>query len=117
MTAALTAARTNVAAALSSLQVPVHSYPPSAVQPPAVVLLPGSPWIVPRGTVTLEVVAYAATAGGEDAYTGLEDLVEAIRAALWAAGLAPGDTDQPRLNDDAGVVEARTSMTIRTTCK
>lgn len=114
---ALTDARTTVAAALGSLGVPVHSYPPSSVQPPAVVLLPGSPWIVPRGAVSLEIAAYANAAGGLDAYTQLEGLVEAVRTALWAAGLAPGDTDQPRMNDDAGVVEARTSMTIRTTCK
>ena len=117
MTAALTAARRNVAEALAGIGVPVHPFPPSAVQAPAVVLLPGSPWIVPRGTVTLEVAAYAAAAGGEDAYTALEDLVESVRNALWAAGLAPGDTGTPRVGDDTGLVEARTSMTIRTTCK
>jgi hypothetical protein len=117
MTAALTSARNNVADALASVGAPVHRFPPSAVQPPAVVLLPGSPWIAPRGTVALEVVAYATAAGGDDSYTALEDLVEAIRNALWAAGLAPGDTGTPRVSDDAGVIEARTLMSIRTTCK
>jgi hypothetical protein len=114
---ALGDARGAVAAALAGLQVPVHEQPPQTVQPPCVVVLPGSPWIAPRGHVTLDVVAYANPAGGNaTALTVLEQLVENIRAALYAAGLAPGDTDTPRTEIDAGVLSARTPTTLRTTC-
>lgn len=117
MTSPLTVARGEVAAALAGLPVPVHAFPPAALQPPCVVLFPGSPWIATRGHVTLEITAYANPVGGVDALTALEDLVEGIRAALWAAGLGPGDTDQPRSETDAGALSATTPVTLRTTCR
>jgi hypothetical protein len=95
----------------------VFDQPPQALQPPCVVLLPGSPWITPRGAVHLDVVAYAnPAAGNASALTRLEELVEAVRGGLFANGLAPGDTDQPTTGPDAGVLSARTPTTVRTTC-
>jgi hypothetical protein len=116
VTNALAGARTALSAALAPVGVPVHKYPPQALQPPCLVLLPGSPWIAPRGHVTLEIAAYAAAVGGADAMAALEQLVEDTRDALFTAGVAPQNTEQPTLTDDAGVMQARTPVTIRTTC-
>ena len=114
---ALSAARETVAAALAGVGVPVFDQPPASLQPPCVVLIPGSPWIRPRGDVTLEIVAHANPASGNThALTDLEDLVEAVRNSLWAAGLAAGDTDPPEVNPDAGAITARTPITVRTKC-
>lgn len=104
-------------AALAGVGVPVHINPPQALQPPCVVLQPGSPWIRPRGQVTIDVVAFANPAGGtSSALDRLETLVENIRGGLFAAGLAPGDTEPPRTETDAGVLSATTPTTLRTTC-
>ena len=114
---ALGDARTRVATALAGLGVPVFDQPPQTVQPPCVVLLPGSPWITPRGNVTLEVALYVNPAAGNAlALTRQEELVEGVRNALWAAGLAPGDTDTPTPDPDNGVLVTRTPTTFRTTC-
>lgn len=114
---ALAGARQTVAAALAVVGVPVHDQPPGSLQAPCVVIIPGSPWIAPRGQVTLEIQAYANPAGGNHtALTRLEDLIEAIRGGLWAAGLAPGETDPPRSDPDNGVLYASTPVTLRTTC-
>ena len=64
----------------------------------------------------MEVVAYANPVGGADALTALENLVESVRGALFASGLAPGDTDQPTVDAEANALSARTPITIRTTC-
>jgi hypothetical protein len=115
---ALGDARQAVAASLADVGAPVFDQPPGSLQPPCVVLLPGQPWIVPRGGVTLDVVAYANPAGGNStALTVLEGLIEAVRGALWAHGLAPGETGQPIFDPDAGVLSASTPVTIRTVCK
>ncbi len=104
-------------AALGGVGVPVHPYPPQSLSAPCVVITPGSPWIVPRGHVTLEIVGYANSAGGPDAaLTRLEDLVEKIRIALFSAQLAPQDTAQPVQETDAGVISAATPVTLRTAC-
>jgi hypothetical protein len=108
-------ARAALTAALGVVGVPVHPYPPASLQPPCLVLLPGSPWFAPRGHVTLEVAAYA-TAVGVDAMPALEQLVVDTREALFAAGIAPQATEQPTINEDAGVMQARTPVTIRTNC-
>jgi hypothetical protein len=114
---ALSSARTAVAAALAGVGVPVFDQQPGSVQPPCLVLVPGRPWIVPRGAVNVEIVAHANPASGNsNALTDLEDLVEAVRNGLWAAGLAPGDTDPPEVDSGAGSITARTPVTVRTDC-
>jgi len=114
---ALGDARTHVAAALAGVGVPVHDQPPQTVSPPCVVVIPGSPWIAPRGHVRLDVVAYANPAGGNaSALTALEGLVEAVRAGLNAAQIVYGDTDPPEVEAQAGVLSALTPATIRTAC-
>jgi hypothetical protein len=113
----LTESRRTVAAALAGIGVTVHDQPPGNLVAPCVVLLPGGPWIAARGHVTLDIVAYANPAAGNDqALNRLEDTVYDIREALFAAGMAAGDTETPRLDNTAGVLSATTPITIRTTC-
>ena len=102
---------------LNGLGVPVFDQPPGSIQPPCVVIVPGRPWIAPRGAVNLEIVAYSnPAAGNTHALTDLEGMVEAVRDGLWVHGLAPGDTDPPEVNPDAGLISARTPVTLRTAC-
>jgi hypothetical protein len=115
---ALGDARGQVAGALAALDVPVFDQPPGNLQPPCVVVLPGSPWIAIRGRVTLDVVAYANPASGNDtALTALEGIVESVRAGLNAAQISYGDTDPPTFDPDAGWLSARTPVNLRTTCQ
>jgi pimeloyl-ACP methyl ester carboxylesterase len=114
---ALGDARAKVAAALVTVGVPVFAQPPGSLQPPCIVLIPGSPWIAPRGRVTLDVVAYANPAGGNStALDKLEDLVERLRFDLAVAELPYGDTDPPTFDPDSGWLSARTATNLRTTC-
>jgi len=114
---ALGDARIAVAAALADVGVPVHPAPPQALQPPCVVLLPGSPWIEPRGHVNLDVVVYANPSGGNaSAIAVLEQIVERVRAALHAATIVYGNTEPPATELEAGVLSARTPTRTRTTC-
>lgn len=114
---ALGDARAAVAAALASSGVPVHDQPPQALQAPCIAVLPGSPWIEPRGHVNLDVVAYANPAAGNSAaLTKLEELVEAVRAGLNSAAIRYGNTEPPTTEIDAGVLSARTPTTYRADC-
>jgi hypothetical protein len=106
-----------VGAALASVGVPVHLTPPQAVQPPCVVLVPGSPWLDSAGHASLEVVAHVSqTAGNEAALASLEDLVESIRDGLRAAAVGVHDTDQPRANTDGGTLSVTTYTTLMIRC-
>lgn len=115
---ALTEAREAVEGALSAATadsgVKVHTLPPTAVQPPCVVILPGSPWITPRGHVSLEVTAYANAAQGQGSgIARLEELVTFVRDALNSAGLPTGDVDAPINDTNAGVLSAAMPITVR----
>jgi hypothetical protein len=117
----LTGARAVIAAALAQSSdlagVPVHDFPPATIAGACVVLWPGEPWLVPRGHVTIDVTAYAATAAGNsNALSRLEDLVTGIRSALFAAALSAGDVSAPRYVAEAGHVHATIPVRIRTSC-
>jgi hypothetical protein len=114
---ALGQARERVAGALTGLGVPVHDQPPNSLQPPCVVVLPGDPWLDASGHASLEVVAYANPAGGNaSALTRLEELVEALRGALRAAGLGHGDSSRPQANPDGAVLSSTTPVTLLVRC-
>lgn len=114
---ALSDVRTVVAQALAGVGVTVYEQPPQSLALPSVVLYPGGPWIEPRGNVTLRVVAYVTqVAGTAAALTALEDLVQAVRDDLWAAGIAPQHTDVPDVDPDKGTLSAQTWVTLRTHC-
>jgi len=69
------------------------------------------------GHASLEVTSYANPAGGNEAALGnMEELVEAVRAALRAASIGVHDTDQPRANPDGGVLSATTYVTLNVRC-
>lgn len=110
MSGPLTQARQKVADALADVTVPVLPHMPRAAPPPCVIVTPGNPWVEVRGTVTFDVIVVAAAYG----WTQLEDTVAEVRDALWAAGIAPGPTNQP--TSDASTVSASTPVTLRTSC-
>lgn len=114
----LTGARERVAAALASVSVPVHDHPPgSTPTAPCVVLLPGTPWIQPKGHVTLDVLCYANPAGGNTAALDrLESLVHEVRDALYSAALAAGDVSPPRGDSSPGVLSCSMPVTLRVSC-
>jgi hypothetical protein len=113
----LTGARTRVADALAGITVPVHSQPPATPNPPCVVLLPGTPWIQPKGHVTIDVVCHANPAGGNaPALDRLEALVHEVREALYAAQLAAGDVTPPEMTTLAGALSCSMPVTLRVSC-
>ena len=118
MTSPLTAARTRVADALTGVGVPVFDQPPgSPPQPPHVLIVPGNPWIAPGGHVTLEVVCVANPAGGNAAALDrLEQLVHAVREALYAGQLAAGTVDPPTVDSTAGVLSCSMPVILRVSC-
>lgn len=117
MTSPLTASRERVAAALAGISVTVHDQPPATPVPPCVVLLPGNPWIQPKGHVTWDVVCQANPAGGNStALDRLEALVHEVREALYAAALAAGNVEPPRADPTGGVLSASMPVTLRVSC-
>jgi hypothetical protein len=114
---ALGGARSRVAGALTDLGVPVHPQPPNNAQPPYVVIQPGGPWLDAAGHTTLEVTSHVnPAAGNEAALNNLEELVEAVRAALRGASIGVHDTDRPRADTDGGVFSATTYVTLNVRC-
>ena len=111
----LTAARTRVAEALTTVTVPVHDQPPgSSPTSPCVVLYPGDPWIRPTGHVTLNIVCYANPAGGNGAALDrLEAVILEVWQALSADGLAAGEVSAPRPESQTGVISASMPITLR----
>lgn len=94
-----------LATALSGVQATVYDHVPEAVIPPAVVLVPDSPYLVPnlinKATTKVEVnlvisaaVAYNSNPGALD---NLEQLVISILAAL-PAGYEVGNIERPTVN-------------------
>lgn len=113
----LTEARSRLADALAGIGVAVHWAAPSTLTPPCVVVLPGNPWIRPMGSVALEVDCHTATAAGNaEALAALEQIVSNVRAALYVAGLSPGEVAPPEVNSDAHTLHAVIPVTIRTDC-
>jgi hypothetical protein len=69
------------------------------------------------GHAALEVVSFVNPAGGNDTALGnLEELVEAVRAALRAASIGVHGTDQPRTTSDGGALSATTYTTLMVRC-
>ena len=94
-----------LATALSGIQATVYDHVAEAVIPPAVVLVPDSPYLVPnlinKATTKVEVnliisaaVAYNSNPGALD---NLEQLVISILAAL-PAGYEVGNIERPTVN-------------------
>jgi hypothetical protein len=113
----LTEARSRISDALATIGVEVHWAAPSALTPPCVVILPRDPWIQPMGNVGLDVDCHTATAAGNaEALSALEQIVADVRAALYAAGLSPGEVAPPEVARDSHTLHAAVPVTIRTDC-
>lgn len=110
----IVAAREALAATLAGVGVPVHAYPPPSVQPPAVVLIPGEPYLsgytLRAGTARIGLQVQCVTA--DTAAQSLDDLVWAVFAALTAAGYPAGSIPPPRHDTSTGTLVARIPVTM-----
>jgi hypothetical protein len=100
MTAPIEGVRAHVATALASLGVPVWTYPEGSVQPPCVLLLPGSPYRDPTAawtstTVGIDVRIVVADGAGLNAQATLDALLDAACAALISANVEVGPVPAP----------------------
>ena len=100
MTTALPGVRAHIASALSSIGVPVHTYPEGAVQPPCVLLLPGSPYRDPSTawdsvTVGIDVRVIVSDGLGLNAQSTLDALIDAVCDALTTNGTEVGPIGAP----------------------
>ena len=94
-TTAIAGVRAHLATALATLGVTVHTYPEGAVQPPCVLLLPGSPYRDPgtawdQVTVGIDVRIVVNDGAGLGAQATLDALVDAACDALASAGVDVG---------------------------
>jgi len=97
---------------LQGYNVQIFPSIPSTLQPPCVVIFPGSPWRTPT-SVTLDVRCYVALPqGGTTALASLEQLVEDVRRTLTVAGLHPSEVDRPQVNPDAHTLHADIPLTL-----
>jgi hypothetical protein len=103
MTAVMTAARQAVITSLSGVSATVYDTPPTVPIPPAVVVLPDTPWFTPatignrlRGELKLR--AMCVTRDGQGGLDAMETLVESVLAAL-PSGAMVEDATQPASTD------------------
>lgn len=105
MTALTTEARTALTTALSGLGFTVYDVAPPAPKPPAIVVIPDSPWVRPdrigsalNYEVRWRVLAVISPRNNSAAQRDTEDAVDAILAAL-PAGYAVELVGAPQLTD------------------
>lgn len=109
MSGAIAEVRAHIASALSGVGVPVHTYPPGSVQPPCVLLMPGSPYLQPGAAwgsvnVGVNVRVVANDAYGPDGVASLDELLEAVLDALVAAeGVNVDSVSEPFADTEQGV--------------
>jgi hypothetical protein len=109
VTAALAGVRAAIASALSSLGIPVHTYPPNTPGLPSCYLIPGSPYLDPGigwGTseVGIDVRIVVNAASGPDAMERLDALVDAAVAALVTAKIGVQSIGAPYTSEDSAVL-------------
>jgi len=106
---ALAGVRAYVAAALSGVDVSVHTYPPATVSPPCVVLVPGSPYLDPgtgwgSATVALDVRIMVNSAAGATSAQRMDDLIDTVVAALLAAQVQVQSVPPPTADPDSSTL-------------
>ena len=111
MTAPLAGVRAAIAAALSGLGIPVHTYPPQTPGLPSCYLIPGSPYLDPgtawaTSSVGIDVRIRVNASSGPDAMERLDALVDAAVAALIAAQIGVGAIGAPYTSEDSAVLVA-----------
>jgi hypothetical protein len=106
MTNPLTTARTDLAAILAGLDIPVHMYPPGTPTGPFLTILPDSPWLTPRGHVRLQVQVCAPNLNNQSSLERVEQTLSDVLTVLQATPLGVGEISPPTLDPTAGLLTA-----------
>lgn len=97
----LSGLRDEVATALAGTGANVYPYRPELLCAPALVILPGSPYVTGDGqpfghhVANFTVVAVADVSVNDVATVALDDMIEAVFLALGAAGLPVAEAAEP----------------------
>lgn len=118
---ALAGIRTELAEALAGVNATIYDYLPEMIAAPAVVILPGDPYIASgeqpfgyfEGRYTL--VAIANVAPNREATKALDLLIEAVVAAVVAEGYGLEQVAAPYAFESGGAVHLAADITITTT--
>ena len=106
---------------LAGVPVPVFDYPPATVSPPAVLVVPDSPYLrqptLRAGdlTVGLTVQVAVPAAAGPDAARSLDVLLEQVLAALADASVLVGELPAPRVDTATSQLLAELPVTVHWT--
>lgn len=117
--AVLTEAREDIAAALAGAD-PVHTFVPDRIVPPAVLVVPGSPYLAqeaqPIGSLTARFDVWMVMGAGtnETVTTALDEQIENRADALSAAGFGVEEIGQPFLWTVQGAQLLTVTITVTT---
>lgn len=103
--------RAHLADVLNPVGIPVHAYPPGAVAPPAIVIIPADPYceglvLQDAHRIGLEARLFATNP------QALDDLIDLVVATLIAAGLPPQPINRPDSDADTGTLYASVLVPI-----
>ena len=111
--------RSDLATALSAAGRVVYSFPKEQITPPALVLVPSSPYVVPVGigglnnriNVRFDLTAIVAAADNQAALANIETLMLAVFDTL-PAGVSVGNWTQPDIIEVSGQQMLTSQITI-----
>lgn len=111
--------RSDLATALEAAGRVVYSFPKEQITPPALVLVPSSPYLVPVGigglnnriNVRFDLTAIVAAADNQAALANLETLMLAVFDAL-PAGTSVNNWSQPQIQQVSGNEMLTSEITI-----
>ena len=111
--------RNDLADALKAAGRVVYSFPKEQITPPALVLVPSSPYVVPVGigglnnriNVRFDITAIVAAADNQAALANLETLILAVFDTL-PAGASVGSWSQPNIVEVSGQQMLASQITI-----
>ena len=111
--------RTDLAEALSAAGRVVYSFPKEQITPPALVLVPSSPYLVPVGigglnnriNVRFDLTAIVGATDNQAALANLETLMLDVFGAL-SAGVSVTNWTQPNIQEIAGNQMLTSQITI-----
>jgi hypothetical protein len=111
--------RTNLATALSAAGRVVYAFPKEQITPPALVLVPASPYVVPVGigglnnriNLRFDLTAVVGAADNQAALANIETLMLAVFDTL-PAGVSVGTWSQPDIVEVSGQQMLTSQITI-----
>lgn len=116
----LSGLRSSLASSLSAAGRVVYAFPREQITPPALVLVPGSPYLAPasiggsgnRVNVRFELTAVVGAADNQAALANIETLMLDVFDALPTGTSIDGGWSQPRVEDVSGQQMLTSQITI-----